>query len=211
MKADLHMHPLCHKYYHEGNPQFVKSLDDFDKQRIRAVVDWNIRHGMDVISITDHDMILPSLYAIEYVKENNLPIIVLSGTEMEIEDFINKETVHILGIGIRELPIYRAEETSAKELIESIHNLGGIAIMSHPQFSTGSFYDHYGFLDGYEYINSDRYIFDEGALFLHNIGYPLKSYRNSDFHYEPGEVKLDESTYPIYYNIVDDAWLSKFR
>lgn len=215
MKLDLHMHPLCHEYYDGWSlPHHIKELTSTDKERIRVVVDWCIVRKMDVISITDHDMVLSSLYAIEYVKEQKLPIIVLSGIEMELHHR-GVERVHLCAWGIKEQPRY-AHITPVDEVVKQIHEMGGLVIMNHPQFSPQAFSDCRNLMDGYEYINSDKHVFEAGREFLKMVGHVLPEYRNSDFHYDPfyGPLPVDSKYHPKYINEWDDEtgkeWLKQF-
>lgn len=211
-KLDLHMHPLCHEYYNGRTLPHNIVINEQDKKRIRDIIHWCILRGIDVISITDHDMISPSLYAIKYVKEQGLPIIIIPGIEMELHDV---ERIHLCAWGINEQPKY-SHLTPVKEVISMIHSMGGKIIMNHPDFSLNAFKYYYYLLDGYEYINSDDKPFDEGREYLLQTKHPLLEYRNSDYHYQPSTLALsiNPKHFPIEINIWEDIytqeWLKQF-
>jgi len=76
--------------------------------------------GLDGIAITDHNVIDGAIKALKYNSED---FTVIPGIE------VSSEEGHILGLGITEL-IERA--IPAEEVVERIHELGGIAIAAHP-------------------------------------------------------------------------------
>ncbi len=187
MKADLHIHPLTHKYYFammDGFSEIV--LDDEDKKNIRDVVDWCINERrLDCIALTDHDMIQASIYAREYVAQKNLPIQIITGAECTVHDpdiRFEQDEVHLLCLGLETLPIYN-HDTSVERMIEEVKKLGGTVIMSHPIVYPESFFSYCHLLDGYEYRNSDKEPFDEGKKYVDSRVFNMKAYNNSDFHY----------------------------
>ena len=76
--------------------------------------------GLDGIAITDHNVIDGAIKALRYNSED---FTVIPGIE------VSSKEGHILGLGITEL-IERA--IPAEEVVERIHELGGIAIAAHP-------------------------------------------------------------------------------
>ncbi len=188
MVADLHIHPLSHKYYFsmmDGFSEIV--LDDEDKKNIRDVVDWclSVRH-LDCIALTDHDMIQASIYAREYVAQQNLPIEIITGAECTVRDpamRFGQDEIHLLCLGLEKLPVYN-RDTTVEKMIEKVNNLGGTVIMSHPIVYPSSFFRccHLP-LAGYEYRNSDKEPFDEGKKYIDSRVFNIKAYNNSDFHY----------------------------
>lgn len=108
LTADLHLHPLNHRYYPASPP--ANGLSDDDRDAIRTVVDWCAGpRGLDVIAITDHDMILPGLYAQAYAAEKGYDLRVLPGAECEVRDPLaspGMDKIHILCYGLRELPAH---------------------------------------------------------------------------------------------------------
>ena len=76
--------------------------------------------GLDGIAITDHNVIDGAIRALRYNSED---FTVIPGIE------VSSKEGHILGLGITEL-IERA--IPAEEVVERIHELGGIAIAAHP-------------------------------------------------------------------------------
>jgi len=76
--------------------------------------------GLDGIAITDHNVIDGAIKALRYNSED---FTVIPGIE------VSSKEGHILGLGITEL----IERTiPAEEVVERIHELGGIAIAAHP-------------------------------------------------------------------------------
>lgn len=78
------------------------------------------RIGLDGIAITDHDEIKGTLEALEYDSED---FIVIPGIEVSAKEG------HILGLNVREMI---EPDSSAKDTIERIHELGGLAVAVHP-------------------------------------------------------------------------------
>ena len=197
MKSDLHIHPLGDKYADNIWIDDISKvvLDDEDKERIRAVVDWcYYTRGLDAIALTDHDMIQSSLYAMEYVSRAALPIKIIPGAECTVRSTdpevpLGKDEVHLLCLGIHALPAYKVRETSVSKMIHAVQALGGFVIMSHPVDYPWSFRRYWHLLDGYEYRNSHRPPFDEGKQIVGNRAYPA-AFCNSDFHYFGDEVPL---------------------
>lgn len=79
MKIDLHIHTT----YSDG----ILSPCD--------IVDTAISQEMDTIAITDHDNMLGYYVAKKYIEENNKPLKIIPG--IEINTFNKKDEVHILG------------------------------------------------------------------------------------------------------------------
>lgn len=106
MKADLHVHS-CHSYDGSLRPDEILRL-------LRG-------RGFCAVAILDHDAIEASLTAYRIGRENGM--IVVRGSE------IGSTEGHIGALGIDETirPNMTPEET-----IESIHDLGGIAVALHP-------------------------------------------------------------------------------
>lgn len=188
MKVDLHTHPLNHKYYGVRYPESI-ALTDQDKVKIEKFVNWckDIR-GLDAVALTDHDMIQSGVYA----KTLDLGIEIITGAECQV--YYDDEYVHILCLGITELPKYNWN-SDPLDLIKSAHSIGGRCIMSHPMRSTQAFERCFEVLDGYEFINGgyknvEHGTFYHGKEFLECLGHPLKPYTNSDFHYSCDEDLL---------------------
>jgi PHP family protein len=73
-KADLHIHS-----YGEGSGSF----DVIDTSNSpQAIVETAITKGLKIISITDHNQFLNSLYAVNYAKNNDIDILVIPGIEV---------------------------------------------------------------------------------------------------------------------------------
>ncbi len=73
-KADLHIHS-----YGEGTGSF----DVIDTSNSpQAIVETALTKGLKMISITDHNQFLNSLYAVNYAKNKNIDILVIPGIEV---------------------------------------------------------------------------------------------------------------------------------
>ncbi len=107
LKADLHIH----SNYSDG------------KSSIREILNVAIERRLDVISITDHDTVEGSLEALDVVREEHLPIIVLPGVE------VTTAQGHMLAYGIRKNVDKGMEMKDAAELVRM---LGGITSLAHP-------------------------------------------------------------------------------
>ncbi|MDR3562127.1 MAG: hypothetical protein P4N59_11925 [Negativicutes bacterium] len=154
-KVDWHIHSVDHTYY--GTDTF-SGLTEHDKRRIEYMVRWAVERELDYAAITDHDLSAPGFYAAEYA-EKNFEIEIIPGIECEI--FVKSPAgheipVHILGLGVQEQPDY-VKSYSAEKLIEAIHDVGGIAAMSHPMYYPRAIFDSVKhLLDGVEVFNGMR-------------------------------------------------------
>jgi hypothetical protein len=115
MKYDLHVHTT---YSTHGIFRFDSVIKPKDAIRIA------IQKGLDGIAITDHDT-TKALKECRSYANNKLEII--SGCE------IASIQGHILAYGIVE---WNEEKKDAFEVVEKIHELGGIAVAAHP-FKSG--------------------------------------------------------------------------
>ena len=79
MKADLHIHTT-----------FSDGVFSPEK-----VVDTALDAGLDAIAITDHDNVLSYEVAKNYIQQNNLPLELVNG--VEINTIYKNYEVHILG------------------------------------------------------------------------------------------------------------------
>jgi predicted metal-dependent phosphoesterase TrpH len=106
MKIDIHVHsrysPLDGTYTPEEIVGHAKSI------------------GLDGIVITDHNAIEGALEALKFATRD---FTVIPGIE------VSSKEGHILALGIKK-PIEK--RIPAKEVIEQIHSLGGIAVAAHP-------------------------------------------------------------------------------
>lgn len=221
-RCDFHSHPLSHKYYpdRDGHNRDIILSED-DKKDIRSYVDWCINERkLDVIAITDHDLIQSSLYAKKYAKKNHLPIKVVTGAECEV--FIFDENYdgivksiwksynycHILVLGVSFIPYHKIymTELEFESWANEIRDIGGIVVMSHPSLSPLVFYTIAQYLDGFELLNRDYFKFSEGRDYSNMNNLNLKTFMNSDYHYygEFSNPKL-----PIYLNIETEEFVNK--
>lgn len=105
--ADLHTH----------------SLHSDGKASIPQLIQAGISRKLDILGITDHDQVGPSIEAAELVYKHSLPIQVITGAE------ITTAAGHLLALGIEnDIP----KGLSLIETVDRIHNQGGIAIAPHP-------------------------------------------------------------------------------
>lgn len=104
MKLDIHVH-TC---YSDG----VNTPEE--------VVRYAKRIGLDGVAFTDHNVVEGSVKALRY---NSGDFIVIPGLE------VSSEEGHILALNVME-SIERA--IPAEEVVERIHELGGVAIAAHP-------------------------------------------------------------------------------
>ena len=89
------------------------------------MVSTAIAKGLNVIAITDHDRTISGLHAMEFVEKHSLPLIVIPGVE------ITTLEGHLLGLNM-DKPIGKYKPM--KEAVELVHEAGGLAVISHPEF-----------------------------------------------------------------------------
>ncbi|HDD36473.1 MAG TPA: PHP domain-containing protein [Archaeoglobus veneficus] len=107
INADLHIH----------------SNHSDGKSSVKKIIEAAIAKGLKVISITDHDTVNGSLEALEIVREENLPIVVVRGVE------ISTAQGHLLAYGIdKDID----EGIDLVEAVEIVKKLGGITSLAHP-------------------------------------------------------------------------------
>ena len=114
MKFDMHTHTIYSKHWFFG----IDALD-YPRDMIKAA----IKKGLDGIAVTDHNNIRGSLIALKEAKRINKDFKIITGIE------VRSAKGDILAYGVREnvKPMMSVEET-----VESIHDLGGIAVAAHP-------------------------------------------------------------------------------
>ncbi len=214
LKCDFHTHPLSHRYYPmeciysaKKNENGMVILSDEDKKRIEEFVHYCIdERELDVVAITDHDLAESSIYAREYVKENNLPIKIIIGAECEIIllDSFADGYVHLLVLGLEDIPEHPRYMTieEMQKFVDDIQRKNGYVIMAHPKYSEFIFYNLCEYLDGYEELNRDTISFEidkNKARDRKNLEH-LRAFKNSDIHFfGEGHTPL-----PTYYNELDE-------
>jgi len=107
LKADLHIH----------------SNHSDGKSSVREILEVAINRRIDIVSITDHNTVNGSLEALEIVRDENLPIVILPGIE------ISTAQGHLLAFGITE-DVEAGIEMS--EAVRIVRKLGGITSLAHP-------------------------------------------------------------------------------
>jgi len=135
--ADLHVHS---NHSSDG-------IDD-----VKTLIAAALEKGLNCISITDHNTVNGSLEAIEYVKEEQLPITVIPGAE------ISTRNGHLLVYGIRQ---NIDKGMSMKETATAAKKLGGVAAIAHPfQFyrhGIVAFWKAIDYVDAIEVFNAKFY------------------------------------------------------
>lgn len=110
MKIDMHVHS---KYSRDSN------------MSLSEIAYAAQMKGLDAVVITDHD----SLEALRHIRNNNI----FHGIRIFVGCEISSMQGHILAYGITEL----VAPTNAEDVIDSIHEQGGIAIAAHPYRKNG--------------------------------------------------------------------------
>lgn len=80
------------------------------------------RRGLDIVSVTEHNTVLPSFVARAYTKAVNGPVVV-SGEEITTARF------HVIALGIEKTV---SPNQSLEEVLAAIHEQHGVAIAAHP-------------------------------------------------------------------------------
>lgn len=106
--------------------------------------------GYDFLALTDH-----WVFGDGWQRDDFL---MLTGCEFDYGQDVEKEGIfHIVGIGMERMPAkIRKKESPPQELIDGIHEEGGIAILTHPAWSLNRVEDVVRFhgLDGTEIYNT---------------------------------------------------------
>ncbi|MET1124444.1 MAG: PHP domain-containing protein [Archaeoglobaceae archaeon] len=135
-KAELH----CHTTYSDG------------RDSVRKVIEAAIAKGINIIAITDHDCVEASLEAEEIVEEENLPLRVITASE------ITTTNGHLLAYGIRR-DVDAGMDIA--ETCEEVRRLGGLTFVAHPfDFIRGGTLrlKSFSVADGVEVFNSKSYV-----------------------------------------------------
>jgi predicted metal-dependent phosphoesterase TrpH len=139
-RADIHMH--------------TTASDGFSS--VEAVLDHVAKLGtLDVIAITDHDVLDSSLWA--YSHRTQYPFEIIPGVE------VSSAEGHVLALWVTQ-PI--AKDMSLKDTVSAIHKQGGMAIVAHP-FEVLVCSDA-----PFRYLRHPEYIREAGvdAVEIHNAG-----------------------------------------
>jgi hypothetical protein len=98
--------------------------------------------GFDVLAITDHDLLTPP----PEQADRGPMLLLLPGAELSLRAPVSGGPLHVVALGIRELPAYTAE-TPLAEVVEAVNGQGGVAVVAHPWWS-GLLPDELGDLAG---------------------------------------------------------------
>lgn len=181
MRIDCHTHPLAHRYYYDR--QTPKMLTEQDKKDIKAVVSMGAERGLDAIAITDHDLPLSGLWAMQYAEQGKLPIKVIAGCECEL--YFKGEWIHILALNICK-PLLYTPYTPPHDLAAQVRAQRAITVLAHPMCYSESIYHRLKtVVDGVEFRNGAQE--SAGRPSYENIldcdEYTGLRLYNSDYHY----------------------------
>ena len=126
LRSELH----CHSNDTGIKNKFAPFLYD-STQMVVEIINKCLSSNIKILAITDHDSLSGYRIAKEYIKKNNINILLVPGCE------ISTTEGHILAYGmVKEIK----PKLNAQETIDLIHNQGGIAVVAHPFFfnSTGN-------------------------------------------------------------------------
>lgn len=135
LKAELHSH---------------SSISD-GKDSVRSLVESAVAKNLNVLSVTDHDTVQGSLEAVDIVREEHLPLIIIPGIE------ITTSSGHVLAYGVTE---DIEAGMSMVETCKAVRLLGGMCFLAHPfDFIRGGSVRLADFkvVDGIEVYNSKSY------------------------------------------------------
>lgn len=160
LKIDLHVH-TCYSSDGITTP--------------REVVAYSKRRGLDGVAITDHDTVDGALKLL-----GKTSLVVIPGIE------ITTSVGHILALNVKKsIP----SNLSPAETIQSIHEVGGIAVAAHPVTLIKSFrsIDDTLNFDAIEVINSVSFPFSLSTHLSRKLALSLKlpQVAGSDAHYGP--------------------------
>jgi predicted metal-dependent phosphoesterase TrpH len=147
----------CHTVYSNRHPRRFDALNS-----PREMIEAAIRKGLEGIIVTDHDSVKGGLVG-KAIAGRYKDFKVIPGAE------ISTRAGHILAMGIDEnIP----KGMSVDETVEMIHDLGGIAVASHPFSTRGrpSVGDYCLMADGIEVFNAmNRGLANSRALSLAEV------------------------------------------
>lgn len=139
LSADLHVHSIFSKDGESG---------------IREILTAAENAGLDIIAITDHDLIDGAREAVSLAERMQSNLLVIPGIE------VSTAQGHLLVLGVTE-PVERGLDVM--DTIAKAHEMGGITILPHPfhRYRHGVAFrtkEALGMVDAVEVFNS-RYIF----------------------------------------------------
>jgi len=114
MRYDLHTHTNYSRHWFFGTDAISTP-----EEMVKAA----IRKGLGGIAVTDHDNVKGSLKAKAAGKRLDKNFKVITGAE------VSSSSGHILALGVKENVKHGL---GVEETVESIHDLGGVAVAAHP-------------------------------------------------------------------------------
>src|SRR5438046_4932269 len=160
----------CHSIYRNRRRRWFDALNT-PRERIESA----IRRGLDVLVRTDQDTVKWGLDGKEIARGHN-GFHVIPGAE------VSSMAGHILAIGIEENV---AKGLSLEETVDRIHDLGGIAVASHP-FSSRvkpSLGEESLKTDGVEVFNAMNRVYDNSKALALARSHMRASTAGSDAHW----------------------------
>ncbi len=139
------------------------------------------REGLDVVAVTEHNMLFPAEVAAWFSALIGGPM-VLTGQEVTTRDY------HLIAVGLTERVAPAAE---LRHAIDAIHRQGGIAIAAHPTRRYWPAFDEVrDVLDAAEVVHpaafggSTSFRWDDMVAFFERPGAkPLTAVGSSDYHF----------------------------
>ncbi|MFX0137885.1 MAG: hypothetical protein ACFFDN_29860, partial [Candidatus Hodarchaeota archaeon] len=114
----------------------------------RYVIDKLIKTGANLIALTDHNNMRVAKYAESYIKEKYPECQYLTGEE------IDSEYGDVLAYGLQEeILLEGGDKLPIKEIIDIIHDQGGLAVIAHPFHPIEGIFRTFGGLNTSEIIN----------------------------------------------------------
>lgn len=136
LKCDFHVHTIFSKHPLLSKFRLIDGLDSPEEMIKQAKI-----VGLDVIAITDHNVLLGKNKS-EYLSKK-YEIIVISGVEVSIG---KKEYI---ALGIDKIPSMK----SISEISEEVHEQNGILIAPHPFDPFGRGFKDFEYFDAIEVLN----------------------------------------------------------
>ncbi len=131
-----------------------------DGAEYRKVIDTLVKSGVNLIGLTDHNNIRVAKYAQAYIQDKYPECGYLCGEE------VDSRYGDVLAYGLQnEIVVERGEKLPIKDIIKTVHEQGGLAVIAHPFHPIEGIFKIYGGLkkskinefkfDGIEYYHAD--------------------------------------------------------